>query len=175
MQREDALRNKHILAVDDEQDVLEYIGEELSMCLVDKATNYQDALEYIQGYTYDMIILDIMGVDGFQLLEIAVAKGFPTVMLTAHALTLEALERAVTLGASSFLPKDKMSELTGFLEDVVLEGRKGTWKKLFQKLGGFFGHKFGADWKTRSKLLQEFEEERKMPYGDRATVGSAPV
>lgn len=163
MKREDALKNMHILAVDDEPDILQYIKEELPMCRVDKAGDYQTALEYLQGFTYDIVILDIMGVDGFRLLEISAGKGFPTVMLTAHALTLEALERAIQLGAASFLPKDKMSELTGFLADVVLEGRRGAWIKLFQKLGGFFGRKFGPDWKTKISLLQASEEEQTIP------------
>ena len=165
MKREDVLRNKHILAVDDEPDVLEHIEEELSMCLIDKARDYQTALEYMQGYTYDLVILDIMGVDGFRLLELAVGKDFPTVMLTAHALSPEALEKSIRLGAASFLPKDKISELRSFLEDVVLDGRKGAWKKLFHRLGGFFGQRFGPDWKTKNKFLQEFEKELEKTKG----------
>jgi CheY-like chemotaxis protein len=165
MKNEEVLRNKHILAVDDEADVLEYVGEELSMCLVDKAADYQTALEYIQSYIYDIVILDIMGVDGFRLLEMSVRKDFPTVMLTGHAMTPEALEKAMKLGAACFLPKDKMTELRRFLADVVLEGRKGAWRRLFHELGGFFGRKFGPDWKTKHRFVQEFEEELKMPEG----------
>ena len=158
MKRESVLKNKHILAVDDEPDVLEYIEEELPMCLVDKATDYQTALEYMQGYIYDIVILDIMGVDGFRLLELAVSKDFPTVMFTAHALTPEALENSIKLGATSFLPKDKISALRDFLEDVIVEDRKQVWRKLFHNLGGFFGQKFGPDWKTKNKFLKDFEE-----------------
>jgi len=169
MKEEEALRSKHILAVDDEPDVLEYLGEELSMCLVDKAADYQTALEYIQGYTYDIVILDIMGVDGFRLLEMAVRKDFPTVMLTGHAMTPEALEKAINLGAASFLPKDKITELRSFLADVVLQGRKGAWRRLFQEFGGFFGRKFGPDWKTKHKFVQEFEKELKIPEGQQSS------
>ena len=165
MKAEEVLRNKHILAVDDEPDVLEYVGEELSMCLVDKAADYQTALEYIQSYIYDIVILDIMGVDGFRLLEMAVRKDFPTVMLTGHAMTPEALEKAMKLGAACFLPKDKMTELRRFLADVVLEGRKGALRRLFHEFSGYFGHKFGTDWKKKHRFFQEFEEELKMPEG----------
>jgi len=172
MKSEEVLRNRHILAVDDEPDILDYVGEELSMCLVDKAADYPTALEYIQSYIYDIVILDIMGVDGFRLLEMAVRNEFPTVMLTAHAMTPEALEKAMKLGAACFLPKDKMTELRPFLADVVTEGRKGAWRGLFQEFGAFFGHKFGADWKTKHRFVQEFEEALKMPEG-RPTSGDS--
>ena len=175
MKGEEALRNKHILAVDDEPDVLEYVGEELSMCLVDKAADQQTALEYIQSYVYDIVILDIMGVDGFRLLEMAVRKDFPTVMLTAHAITPKAFEKAIKLDAASFLPKDKMSELRSFLADVVLKGKTAAWRRLFRELGGFFGRKFGADWKTKHKFFQEFEEELKMPEERRTLRDSSSV
>jgi CheY-like chemotaxis protein len=161
MKEDDLLRNKHILVVDDEEDVLEYVGEELSMCLVDKASDYETALEYIQSYIYDIVILDIMGVNGFKLLEMSVGKGFPTLMLTAHAFTQEALEKSIKLGAVSFLPKDKMPELRSFLEDVVLEGGRPVWRKLFDKLGDLFAQRFGPDWQERKAFFREFEEELK--------------
>ncbi|MGD9078741.1 MAG: response regulator, partial [Desulfobacterales bacterium] len=73
------LKNKVILLVDDEPDVLETIEEMLSMCRIYKATDYVTALQYLLSYTYDIVILDIMGVDGFELLKQAVSRGFPTV------------------------------------------------------------------------------------------------
>jgi DNA-binding NtrC family response regulator len=161
MKEDELLKNKHILVVDDEEDVLEYVGEELHMCLVDKAGDYETALEYIQSYTYDIVILDIMGVNGFKLLEMSVGKEFPTVMLTAHAFTQEALEKSLKLGAVSFLPKDKMPELKTFLADVVLEGGRTVWRKLFDRLGGLFAERFGADWEERERFFRDFEEELK--------------
>ncbi|MCJ7774633.1 MAG: response regulator [Desulfobacterales bacterium] len=85
------LRDKVVLAVDDESDVLESVEEQLDMCLLHKATNYETALQYLLTYNYDFIILDIMGVNGFELLKKAVSRGVPTVMLTAHALSPESL------------------------------------------------------------------------------------
>jgi CheY-like chemotaxis protein len=83
------LEDKIILVVDDEPDVLETVGEMLEMCLLYKAKSYEEALEYLKGYTIDIAVLDIMGVNGFELLKRSVEKGIPTVMLTAHALTPE--------------------------------------------------------------------------------------
>lgn len=156
MKKASLLKDRHILVVDDEPDVLEFVGEALNMCLIDKAANYETALQYIQNYSYDIVILDVMGVNGFELLKDAVSKGFPTVMLTAHALSPESLKKSIRLGAVSFLPKDKMSELEEFLGDVVLGGGKPVWQKLFDKLGGYFNRRFGPDWEEKDVFFKEF-------------------
>ena len=166
MQKDSLLTHKHILVVDDERDILEFVEEELPMCLVDKAENYDTALGYIQNYTYDMVILDIMGVNGFKLLEQTVSKGFPTVMLTAHALSPESLKKSIKLGAISFLPKDKLPELKPYLEDVASGGGKPVWQKLFYKLGAYFNRRFGPDWKERDRFFKEFMEELRAAQGD---------
>ena len=107
----DVLRGRAVLVVDDEPDVLESVADELDMCLIQKATDHDTALEYIENNRYDIAILDIMGVDGFDLLKHTVAKGIPTVMLTAHALTSEALSKSAKLGAVSFLPRFLRQEI----------------------------------------------------------------
>ena len=106
MTAESPLKDKLLLVVDDEPDVLETVEEELDMCMIHKATDYDTALQYLLSYTYDIVILDIMGVNGFELLKNAVSRGFPTVMLTAHALSAESLKKSIKLGAVSFLPKE---------------------------------------------------------------------
>jgi len=166
MTTESPLKGKVILVVDDEPDVLETVEEELDMCLVHKATDYDTALQYLLSYTYDIVILDIMGVNGFELLKNAVSRGFPTVMLTAHALSPESLKKSINLGAVSFLPKEKISELKSFLEDVVLGGGKPIWKKLFDKLGSYFNKRFGPDWKEKDRFFKNFEEELKQEFKD---------
>jgi len=166
MSKESPLKDKVVLVVDDEPDVLETVEEQLDMCLVHKAGDYDTALQYLLSYTYDIVILDIMGVNGFELLKNAVSRGFPTVMLTAHALSPESLKKSIKLGAVSFLPKEKTSELTSFLEDVVLERGKPVWQKLFDRLGNYFNKRFGPDWKEKDKFFKEFEEELKKSFKD---------
>jgi DNA-binding NtrC family response regulator len=166
MTSESPLKDKVVLVVDDEPDVLETVAEQLDMCLVHKAGDYDTALQYLLSYTYDIVILDIMGVRGFELLKNAVSRGFPTVMLTAHALSPESLKKSIKLGAVSFLPKEKMSELTSFLEDVVFERGKPVWQKLFDRLGNYFNRRFGPDWKEKDKFFNEFEEEFKESLKD---------
>ncbi len=161
MNSESPLKDKVILVVDDEPDVLETVGEELDMALIHKAGDYDTALQYLLSYTYDVVILDIMGVNGFELLKNAVSRGFPAVMLTAHAVTTDALKKSIKLGAVSFLPKEKMSELKEFLEDVVMNGGKSIWIKLFDRLGAYFNKRFGPDWKEKDKFFREFEDSLK--------------
>ncbi|MBW1696696.1 MAG: response regulator [Deltaproteobacteria bacterium] len=152
------LKDKVVLVVDDDPDVLDTVEDVLSMCLVQKASDYETARQYLLSYNFDIVILDIMGVNGFELLKTSVKRRFPTVMLTAYALTPEALEKSMKLGAVSFLPKEKMIELEEFLEDVVLGGGKPVWEKLFQRLGGFFSRRFGPDWKERNEFFKSFEQ-----------------
>jgi CheY-like chemotaxis protein len=159
MTRGGLLADKLVLVVDDERDVLDSVAETLDMCTVHKVADYETALQYLLSYTYDIVILDIMGVNGFELLKVAVKRGFPAVMLTAHALTPESLKKSIRLGADSFLPKERMDDLVEHLEDVVLEGGKPAWQKLFDKVGELFNKRFGPDWKEKDRFFKEFEEE----------------
>lgn len=165
MKPADILKDKIILVVDDEPDVTDTVEEILDMCMVRKANDFDTARQYLMSYTFDIVILDIMGVNGFDLLKISVKRGFPTVMLTAYALTPEALEKSIKLGAVSFLPKEKMSELDGFLAEVVLKGGQPIWEKIFDKLGSFFNKRFGPDWKQRNEFFEQFEQSLKAGKG----------
>jgi len=155
------LKDKVVLVVDDEPDILKVVEETLDMCLVHNAADYDSALQHLLMHNYDIVILDIMGVNGFALLEISVKRGFPTVMLTAHALSPESLKKSIKLGAVSFLPKEELAHLQSFLEDVVLGGGKPVWQKVFDKLGSYFKKRFGPDWKERDRFLKEFEDSLK--------------
>ena len=58
------LQDKIVLVVDDEVDVTDTVEEVLDMCLVRKANDYDTALQYLMSYTFDIVILDIMGAGG---------------------------------------------------------------------------------------------------------------
>ena len=162
MSKESPLKGKVVLVVDDEPDVLTTLEEILDMCEVHKAQDFDTALQLILNNIYDVVVLDIMGVNGFELLKNSVARDFPTVMLTAHAMTPEALNESIKIGAVSFLPKELMTELEELLEDVVLGGGKRLWwLKSLEKTGPYFDEKFGTDWKDKDKFFKEFEESLK--------------
>jgi CheY-like chemotaxis protein len=163
---ESILNGKSLLAVDDEPDVLDVLQEEIlgaaPNCYVDKATEYQKATELLSSLTYDLVILDIMGVRGFDLLSLAVNRpfSFPVVMLTAHALDPEALRHSIQMGARAYLPKEKLGEVVPFLEDVLRYENIPGWGHLFQNLLGFLNARWGENWKkTDEKFWNEFDEK----------------
>jgi CheY-like chemotaxis protein len=146
MSTESPLKGKTILAVDDEPDVLATLEELLDICQVVKKTNYDEAAEYLNTGNPDLAILDIMGVDGFELLKLCVAKKIDAVMLTAHAFSIESLKKSLDLGARAYLPKEKMADIVSFLEDVVTMEHNQNWQRLFNRLGELLNATFGADW-----------------------------
>jgi CheY-like chemotaxis protein len=151
------LDGKKILAVDDEPDVLAILSEEIKTacpnCTFDEADSYEEAVKKLEGTRYDVVILDIMGVRGFDVLEVAVKKGLKVAMLTAHALSAEALKRSHALGARAYIPKEKLGEIVPFLEDVLTYEFETGWKRLFEKLHGFFTKRFESDWEKKTGLL----------------------
>jgi DNA-binding response OmpR family regulator len=146
MSENSPLQDKVILTVDDEPDVLESVEELLDMCQVVKKSTYEDAVDFLKTNNLDLAILDIMGVNGFDLLKLCVEKKVPVVMLTAHAFTVESLKKSLDLGARAYLPKEKMADMVPFLEDVLTRGHQETWQRLFDRLGGFFNATFGRKW-----------------------------
>ncbi len=154
---DDILRGRNILVVDDEPDILETIEEALDMCDVHKAADHDAALGYIENNKYDIAILDIMGVAGFDLLKQTTSKGIPSVMLTAHSMTSESLTKAAKLGAVSFLPKEKMMELQSFLEDIIQGSGKPVWKKLFDRLAPYFRKRFGWSPEEEKDVVTELQ------------------
>lgn len=157
MKEEDLLRGKKILLVDDEPDVLEVLEELLPMCHVAKASTFDDAKELLEGRDFDIAILDIMGVDGYKLLEIANNKNVLAVMLTAHALNPANLVQSFEGGAASYLPKEEMGNIQLFLNDILEAKEKGEhfWWRWFERLDLYFEEKFGHNWKDGEKEFWE--------------------
>jgi CheY-like chemotaxis protein len=153
---ESILKGKRLLAVDDEPDVLETFREmvlaEVPDCRIDEARTYEEAIGLIETEPYDLIVLDIMGVRGFDLLEAAVKRHFKVAMLTAHAMTPEALKRSYEMKAHAFLPKEKLADIVPFLEDVLTYDYTTGWKRLLQKLHAFFSDRFVSDWERKTGM-----------------------
>jgi CheY-like chemotaxis protein len=152
-QNKSYIDGKHILAVDDEEDILETIEDILDTARIDMARDYESASEKIKNTRYDLAILDIMGVNGLKLLEESVARGIPTVMLTAHAINPETLMASIRKGAISYLPKETLADLDTLLNDLLGAHERGEphWKLLFDRLGDYFDERFGENWKDKHK------------------------
>ncbi len=153
MEKNNLLDGKKVLVVDDEPDVLESLEELLTMCEVAKAGNFDDAKDLIDKQQFDLVILDIMGVSGYDLLELATGRDMTAVMLTAHALTPENIVRSYREGAAYFLPKEEMVDIASFLEEILDAKQKGksTWDNWMNRLAGYCERTFGAKWQDTEK------------------------
>ena len=165
MTEKDLLEGKRILIVDDEPDVLETLAELLPMCDVVKASTFEAAEKAMNSRHFDIAILDIMGVNGYQLLERAKEKKITPVMLTAHALSVEDTKKSYLSGAALYIPKDEMTNIVTFLNDVLEAKSKGksTWRRWWDRLGWYYDNRFGPDWKYSDKefwdnILQKKEK-----------------
>ena len=147
------IEGKRILVVDDEPDILEAVEELLTNCEIQTAISFEDASALLEKNTYDAVVLDIMGVRGYDLLAITTKKDIPTLMLTAHALSPDNLIKSVKEGALAYLPKDMLSEIDTFLNDILEAHAKGDKKstKWFDRLESFFDKRFGEYWKEKTK------------------------
>jgi hypothetical protein len=56
------------------------------------------------------------------------------------------------LGASGYLPKDKLGDLVPFLEDVLQNDYKTAWAQLMKKLDKYFREQWGNDWREREVI-----------------------
>ena len=157
MAKRKLLDGKRVLIVDDEPDVLETLDDLLSMCNVVQASNFKAAKDYLETEYFDLTILDIMGVEGYELLEIANQRKVTAVMLTAHALSPDNVVKSYKEGAASYLPKEEMVNIVSFLEDILEAQEKGksTWGRWYDRMGSFFEKKFGPDWQNDEKEFWE--------------------
>jgi DNA-binding NtrC family response regulator len=163
MMAESILNGKKILAVDDEPDVLDVLEEEICdaapKCKFEKATTYYEANRRLESRVYDVVILDIMGIRGFELLNLSAKRNLTVAMLTAHALYPEALKRSIEMKARAYLPKEKLGEVVPFLEDVLKYEYLPGWGRLMKKLEEYFNSCWGRSWKkSEEKFWKEFDE-----------------
>jgi CheY-like chemotaxis protein len=143
------LKGKRVLIVDDEEDILDYLTELLDMCKVDRASSFEEAHELMEKEFYHAAVLDIMGVQGYELLELANKKGIPALMLTAHAISKDNLKKSFEKGASYYVPKDEISNVDTFLADILeaREKEKNVWARWYDRLSSFCDKRFGPNWR----------------------------
>jgi CheY-like chemotaxis protein len=152
----EVIKGQRLLIVDDEEDVLDTLTELLEAAKLDRATSFKEARDLLENNEYDLVILDIMGVNGFELLALARQKGIPALMLTAHGLSEENLKRSAVEGASYYAPKDEIFEIATFVADVLQaeDEKKSAWERWFKRLGRYYDRRFGGtDWREKEKAF----------------------
>jgi hypothetical protein len=85
-------------------------------------------------------------------------------MLTAHALSSDSFFRSIKKGAYAYIPKDKISEIGSFIQEILKTREKGARKppKWFERLEAFFDKEFDSYWKE--KIEDDPEFWKKYPY-----------
>ena len=164
MASKEIIRGKRILIVDDEKDVLDTLIDLLVICKIDTALTFEEGKNLLESNIYDIAILDIMGVRGFDLLEIANKQGIPALMLTAHALSEESLKKSAENEASYYAPKDEIAKIDLFVADVIeaKEKKKNPWVRWLERLGSYYDRRFGGtDWREKEK---DFWEKKIKPW-----------
>ena len=160
MNTTDILTGKRVLIVDDEPDVLESLTELLDMCQIETASNFESGRTLLTLKKFDVAVLDIMGVKGYDLLELANKNGVPAIMFTAHALSPDNFVKSIKGGAKAYVPKEKMPEIASFVADLLTARQNNTrYRGWYGKLKKFFDSQFGPNWLDR---YHEFKRQ----YGD---------
>ncbi|RLC03712.1 MAG: response regulator [Deltaproteobacteria bacterium] len=155
MEKKDLLDGKKILIVDDESDILEVLEDLLTMCNVVTATTFDEGKILLESEYFDLAILDIMGVNGYELLNIANKEKVTSVMLTAAALSPDNIVKSHKNGAAFFVPKPEMIDIVSYLNDILEAEEKGksTWWRWYDRLGAFYEKRFGPDWQKDDKAF----------------------
>lgn len=153
MDNQSILEHKRLLVVDDEADILEIIKDQFPNTIVITGQTFESALELINNDEFDLAILDIMGVNGFELLKSCRVRHLPAAMLTARAINVESINEAIRGGAVSFLPKEELSRLPELVAEILMELEQGRthWAKLFERFGSYFKSKLGITWEDLEK------------------------
>jgi DNA-binding response OmpR family regulator len=159
MEETPTMENKKILVVDDEIDILETLEELLEDddFSVDSAASFEEAVSFLKSDRYDVAILDIMGVRGYDLLEATHKMGIPTLMLTGHAFSPDNLKKSIEMGADAYIPKDKMVDITLYVDDVLAsrKNRKNGGGKWYEMLQPIYNGIFGDGWKKKEEDFWE--------------------
>ncbi len=125
-----------ILVVEDEKTIADLIGitlESIGLSCV-KAYDGNQAADWIETQSFDLILLDVMlpGIDGFSLMEWIRPTGTPVIFLTARD-SIEDRVCGLRLGAYDYIMKPfAAEELIARVEGVLRHtGRRGTVLKLW--------------------------------------------
>ena len=129
------------LIVEDNKDLNYTLTEilQINNFLTDSAFDGEEALDYIENYDYNIIILDIMlpKIDGFRLCEIIRKKNIqtPILMLTAKSATQDKV-KGLNIGADDYLSKPfDMEELIARVKALIR--RSSTNKSNVLKINNY--------------------------------------
>jgi DNA-binding NtrC family response regulator len=136
------LKGKTILVVHDEAGVPQFMAAALAPSLVKTVASVDEAQTLIVKQSFDLAILDTVGVSGCALLETCHARKLPAALLTPEVVEVRGINQAVKLGAKFFFPREELQQLPERVAEILgrLEKEKTLWAKLFRCVVCFFKH-----------------------------------
>jgi DNA-binding response OmpR family regulator len=117
------LGDKRILIVDEDQNILNFIKEETRKIGLnyqfEKADTFSQAVDSMFSGRYDLVILDFPGIRGPYLLNLALLREIPIVVLVSfNSFSIEA-NHLFQKGIKGLLPKENLSEIGPVLENLL--------------------------------------------------------
>jgi len=153
-QKESSLKGRRLLFVGEELNTLldleKRILEVCMECKIDKATTYKETVEKMVSWTYDWVILDTPNGYCKNLLELAQIRNFPFTILKNNAVPFEVLKPFIRTNPYVLFSKEKIEEFIPFLENKLRYGRISRWRRLVERLKGFFLLDFESHWEKRT-------------------------
>jgi CheY-like chemotaxis protein len=119
------------------------------LCKVDTASTFEEAEELLIRNFHRITVVDIVGVRGYELLDIAKTRDIPALMLTAHTISKDNLKKSFEKGASFYVRKDEINSIAVFLADILeaREKNKSVFVRWEERLSGFCDRRFRPNWK----------------------------
>lgn len=131
-----SLRGKSILMVDEEPALLEFLETEIRHAFpslrIQTAATYGEATTLLGSWTYDLVLFDITGTQGFDILTQAVNRPYPipALMLNAEALPPASLERALALGGHRCLSRENVRQIVPFVDGMMKGNHEALWRRM---------------------------------------------
>jgi len=152
------LNDKRVLVGNNQQAVSTVLEEKILRvapnCYVDKAIDYENAVQLFVTYTYDLVILDSLTFWSPHFLSLTLNRfpPPPVVLLTSPQLDPEVLKGFLKMGARICPSKENFAEIIPFLEGVVRYENFPGWRRLLEDSIGFFRGTIKPGWQKRSRF-----------------------
>jgi len=99
-----------------------------------KATNYEEGLQLLLSFTFDLVILKI-GVEKEQILmELASRRNFPVILLSENCQYQRGLEQITGLNPHAHVQKTDVGMIVPVIEDVLKTNSALKWKGFLVKV-----------------------------------------
>ena len=135
------MKNKNVLVVDSQMDLLLTLKEKIlgicPECRLDIATTFEEARQFMLMLTYDLVVLDIMTSPGSRLIDMAVSRNLPVLVLFGNGTSRKDLIQFNCLRIQAVLPKENITDIVRVIEQALKPERLPNCKLALEKLRHF--------------------------------------